>query len=387
MKKFRDMAISLGFALLLTAAGLLTLLRRDDSVLYYENRDRTEFPARSAAAFADGAFVSELEPWLADRFPLRTTLLSAQTELELRLGRPVVNGVVVTEELLLPYKDYERWELDYIRKYTGLTADRQAALAEAAAEYGGTAVYMSLPEQFSYFSDRYPAYMENRQWYSVPVETTFRGVMEERGLLFLEMGRVFDALGRPEEYYYHSDHHFTFEGALVCYHSLMDFLREHTGLELRELREGENLLLRESGNRFLGSYGRKLYGRWESGDRFVWGEITETVPFTREDNGVPSEPFLLRLPEYDWEDVAYTAYMGGDMAETVLRTERPELPSLLIIGESYTNALETLLWWSFDETRSLDLRHYTEMTAEEYVRLYRPDIVLVIRDDTAYITE
>ena len=73
-------------------------------------------------------------------------------------------------------------------------------------------------------------------------------------------------------------------------------------------------------------------------------------------------------------------YMGGDIAETVIDTGRPELPSLLIYGDSYTNALETLLWYSFDVTRAVDLRCYQGRSLADYIQEYQPDVVLCIRD-------
>ena len=80
------------------------------------------------------------------------------------------------------------------------------------------------------------------------------------------------------------------------------------------------------------------------------------------------------------EPVLYNLYMGGDVAETILDTQRPELPSCLIYGDSFTNAVECLAYYSFDQTRSLDLRHYSEMPLTEYIEQYQPEVVLCIRD-------
>lgn len=77
----------------------------------------------------------------------------------------------------------------------------------------------------------------------------------------------------------------------------------------------------------------------------------------------------------------YTAYMGGDMGETIVQTGRPELGKILIVGDSFTNAFETLCYRSFGEMRSLDFRHYSETSLTEYIRDYQPDVVLVMRDD------
>ena len=137
-------------------------------------------------------------------------------------------------------------------------------------------------------------------------------------------------------------------------------------------------------NPFLGSRNRKLYALWETHDRLTYAVPREEIPFTRMDNGQEVEPTVLRLPEKDTAPVEYLVYMGGDKGETILRTDRPELPKVLIFGDSFTNALETLLYPSFDEMRSLDLRHYNAKTLWEYIEEYQPDIVLDIRDDSSW---
>ena len=59
---------------------------------------------------------------------------------------------------------------------------------------------------------------------------------------------------------------------------------------------------------------------------------------------------------------------------------------MLIFGDSFSNALETLLYTSFDETRILDLRHYKEKSLKDYITDYQPDIVLCVMNDTFYYT-
>ena len=78
--------------------------------------------------------------------------------------------------------------------------------------------------------------------------------------------------------------------------------------------------------------------------------------------------------------------MGGDIGETILQTNRPSLKTALIVGDSFTNALETLLWTGFDETRSLDYRHYKGESLIDYVQTYQPDVVLIVRDESLYLS-
>ena len=82
---------------------------------------------------------------------------------------------------------------------------------------------------------------------------------------------------------------------------------------------------------------------------------------------------------------AYNYYMGGDIAETVIKTNRPDLPRVLVVGDSFTNALESILYTSFDEMHSLDYRHYDGKNILDYIADYQPDVVLYVRDDLSYI--
>ena len=93
------------------------------------------------------------------------------------------------------------------------------------------------------------------------------------------------------------------------------------------------------------------------------------------------------LPTAEDLPTTYNLYMGGDYGETILETNRPELPDVLVFGDSFTNALETLLYNSFDEMRSLDLRHYTDKTLRDYITDYQPDIVICVMNDTFYYTQ
>ena len=138
-------------------------------------------------------------------------------------------------------------------------------------------------------------------------------------------------------------------------------------------------------NPYLGTYNRKLYGQSPVTEPLWVCESPMEVPFTRMDNGEEVEAEVFDLPDSTWQYVYYTAYMGGDQAETILDTGREDLPKVLIWGDSFTNAFESLAWMSFGEIRSIDLRYYTEKSLPQYIDDYRPDIVLCIRDDLSYL--
>ena len=110
------------------------------------------------------------------------------------------------------------------------------------------------------------------------------------------------------------------------------------------------------------------------------------IPYERYDNGINVPASVVSTPERSEEIVTYSAYMGGDIGESRIVTNRPDLPSVLIYGDSFTNPIETILWTSFNETRSLDFRHYDEKSLGEYLCEYQPDIVICVRDETVFFS-
>lgn len=49
---------------------------------------------------------------------------------------------------------------------------------------------------------------------------------------------------------------------------------------------------------------------------------------------------------------------------TTIDTGRRELPSILIYGDSFTNAVESIAWYSFDRMESADFRYYKDKTLD-----------------------
>ena len=78
--------------------------------------------------------------------------------------------------------------------------------------------------------------------------------------------------------------------------------------------------------------------------------------------------------------------MNGDYASTEIDTKRPELPNVLIYGDSFTNAVECLLYTSCNKMWSLDMRYCDEGTLEEYITAYQPDVVICLRDYGAFLS-
>lgn len=387
MKKLADRVFLLCAAAALLSVPALTLARVSArQSLYYENRTLADKPAWDWEAVLEGDWFSGWEAWYSDRVPGRTTLLrlTAKADLDL-LKRPVVNDVVVSGDKLLPFLPYGRWDTRVHRTNAEPFAEDLGAFSRRVEELGGRFWFVGIPEQGPYFYDHYPPELENRRWNSTAANAAFFQALEDHGVAYVDMEAVYDAQGRPEAYYSAVDHHYRWRGALAAYEAVLDRINGDAGWALPVTREAD-LNIRALPNPYLGSRNRKLYGLWPSEERAEIGELKQPIPFTREDDGQACGAEVYALPGSEEQLVTYGLYMGGDHGETVIRTNRPELPNALIFGDSFTNAMETLLYTSFNETRSLDLRYYEEKSLREYVEEYRPEVVLCVRDNTAFYT-
>ena len=387
MSKYADRAfLAILMAVLLAVPAGAALWSHRETTAYYENRTLAEFPALTWESLWDGSFSGELERWYSDHAPGRTTLLKLDTAVQMSLlRRPVVNDVVMDAGgVLVPFQKFDEYARAAYEAAVPPIAEDYGLLNRHIAENGGAFYFVGFPEQRVYFEDRFPAYLNSHADEAAAADRVFQAALTDQGVRFLDMGAVYDGLGHPAEFYSTVDHHYHYRGAYAAYRSILEALRED-GFDLPVLTE-EDLTLQELPNPYLGSRNRKLYDLWPNLERAAIGVQTDPVPYTRTDNGQPSDTPLFVLPSAENLPVSYNLYMGGDFGETVLETNRPELPDLLIFGDSFTNALETLLYASFDETRSLDLRYYTDMSLKDYISAYQPDVVLCVQNDTGYYT-
>ena len=293
--------------------------------------------------------------------------------------------MVPSEGMLLGFNAYETPDPAVINNQAQTMAGQLAQLRDVVEGYGGHFYYVAVPGQYTYFSDAYPNFLNNREAYTALEIPAFTQAMEEQGVNLLDMGPVLDQLGKPKEYYSLADYHYQFEGAYVTYRTILEEINRDLGLDLTIL-DGDSLTVETLPNPYLGSRGRKIFGLENCGEYLTIGLPKNPIPFTRADNGAETAAAVYAMPATDTENVLYSLYMGGDVGETVIETNRPGLPSILIYGDSFTNPVECLAYYSFDEMRSIDLRHYKDMTLADYIQTYQPDIVVGIRDYEALLS-
>lgn len=369
-----------GFVLLLillTAGFLFVSVReRRQTVSVYENRTLAASPEFSLQSAWDGSYWKGWDAYFSDHAARRDQLLRDWAWLQLCVKRqPVVNDVVVTPTVLLPYlgdRDLSHTDFEAVGRDA---VERLLPIQAAVEARGGLFLYLEVEGYPSVYRDEFPAMLRPTVDYYRQRAAAFDAAAAEKGLKLLRLQDVLEPKGGCKPYYYKVDHHYTLYGAHEAYLALCARCREE-GLELPVLEEPG---IYSVDAEFLGAYSRKLYELSPVKGEFYSFDLSLVPPYTRWDEGVQTDAPLIAWRPGE-PTVRYEAYMGGDRGETVICTERPELPSILIVGDSYTNPVEAFCVCSFNEVRSLDFRYYSGKTLSQYLRDYPADVVVILRD-------
>lgn len=386
MKKIFNYLFVLGTVLLFLFGMLFLVFSPKSNYSFFENRNFEEKPELTAKNVWTGEYFTGMENYLCDHAPLREKCLKLQTLMDLNVfHRPVVNDIVIGDDILLAWNDYKYFNESDIKSASESYADTLMKFRDIVESYGGEYYYVGVPCQYAYFSDEYPSYLENNKKYTDCVLKYFTEAMDERKINFIDMGQVTDEMGHPECYGSRVDNHYGIQGGIITWREIVKQISSDTNYNLSFPTDDE-IELEKLPNRYVGSRSRKVLDCWKGTDESLYiAKFKNDVNFERMDNGEESEPSVYTIPE-TWEMATYSVYMGGNKSETFIDTNRNDLPSVLIYGDSFTNAVESVAYISCGEMRSLDLRYYKDMSLSDYVKKYEPDVVICIRDYEALIS-
>ena len=300
--------ISLAALFLLSAAVLTVrnMVNYPDAFSLYENKKLSKPETFSGKSLSDGSFLQSMEPAFSDHMAFREYWLKAYTALQMDvLNKPIVQGLVVQEDLLLP--QYAAAEPEDSWPAAENMVKNLLKLQETVENYGGKFLLVGLPEQSSILGDRYPAAIPNNGETFANRQQALFEAGAAAGLQMLNMKPVFLQSDDPTRLYCVSDHHYRLQGAYLTYTTICESLRQR-GVDVPVLEE-RDFTWKALPNPFLGSLNRKLLGLWETEEPLWIYELHQPIPFRRWDNGQEVAAEVFDLPENETSFVQYTSYL------------------------------------------------------------------------------
>ena len=370
-----------------------------------EKRDLATFPKFSFERLLSGAFTKEISTWFSDSEPYRDHFMqmSMETKHSLALSQGENNVTFhASSDATAAAGDDNAPADPEMQQYENHTADENAKISNAGIIVTGSGKNVRALMAFGGSSKGCVGYAQacnlyqktfgkNVQVYCLIIPTAveyycpeqakyisrpqFPNIKSTYALLDKEVKSVdaYTPLGQhaKEDIYLRTDHHWA---PLGGYYAAEAFAKT-AGVPFKDLSHYERKVL----HRYVGSmYGyAKDIAIKNAPEDFVYyvpKNVTYTTTYTDYQvdknyhvtaEGKPhSGPFFQHLR--DGSGAAYCTFMGSDQRLTVVRTSTPSKRRLLILKDSFGNALPGYLFFSFGEIHVVDSRYFLK-NMKDYV--------------------
>ncbi len=335
-------------------AGLVRTVFFPKQINAYENRYAEKLAPFTLEGWLDGSFQDSVDAALADQVQLAQYYKKAFNLVSSRYLKAVSEPVLSRcPDRYVKYVDALMFDGYITYPYRSLP-DLTEWLDDKADNYDR--YFQAHPEL-----DFYVYYIEKDT--DVDFQTGTRVGASDYILDRLELPP--DRLGRFEvdsfeafrTRFYRTDHHWNLDGSYQGYTQLLELL----GVEDEPLAPvgGAVELGRFSGSKATGAasgFSEPFYAY-----RFDFPDMEITVNGAAADYG-DQDAFLDGLRDRP----TYGDFYGWDNGEVIFSTGRTDREDLLVIGESYDNAVLKLLASHFDHTYAVDLRYYEAHMGEEF---------------------
>lgn len=322
-----------GFLLVMTIADLCVPFRSFSDM---ENRYLAGAPKFSLAALFDGSYTRKYETYVSDQFVGRDSWITAKSHSESALLKTENNGIVYGKDgrLFEKYTSYDEGQLERNLDFIAQFANKQGNVTFSVVPSG----YVLMPDALPYgltLADQETALLNIEKSLS---ENIFNGAV-----------RWIDTLGLlrasgEDDLYYRTDHHWRVRGAYLFY---KEFCTEKGFVPV----PAESLPLREVEG-FYGTYFSKCKRAGTPPDTLTFYDIpVDSVTVDGVEKGGWYDETLFEKRD------KYGALLYGNGGLTVLKNEDGPR-KLLLIKDSYSNALAPLFLENYDAVYVVDLRSF-----------------------------
>lgn len=363
MTKAYSRAVTALFCLFLGGLLVWHVLLPDRDRSEVENRTLAQKPEFSWAALKDGSYTAAVEEYFADQFPLRDEWTGLKARAEQLIGKHLFNGVYLCGDTLIskveaPSDGLEEKSLGYVAQL----ADKTEA-----------PVYLGLiPSAAEVWSDLLPQGAENFD------QAAYLDRAAELGLPMVDfLGALEAHAGEPV--FYRTDHHWTTLGAFYGANAVLEAMGKEP------LSQGD-FAPETVTEDFNGTLYSTSGVHWLTPDTMEFWVEDAGLEITSWRTGAP-EPGVLYDRSYLEQKDKYSAFLGGNQPLCVIRNEAAAgQGKLLLIRDSYSDALAPFLVQRFEEVHLLDARYY-RAPASAYAADNAIDAVAVVYSVPNFITD
>ncbi|QAS53418.1 DHHW family protein [Halobacillus litoralis] len=385
MKKLRNALTSIGFVIVLFTIGLYMIFSPVRETSYIENRSLATAPPIEGNQIVNGEFMKRFEQFFTDQFPGRDVWLKTYLNIQSTLDKTFLLGYYVSEDAWITTEPDHSFPEGQLAE----GAEHVNALNEELQNKGMDFYYINTPHKVTNMQFLLPDYIERGAYDQV--RHYFLNSLD-RSVEKMDMIEQFNedySDSEMKQLFFKTDHHWNSYGAFEGYRKIIEWLAEqnqefspvtekltHDAYERSCLSEKE----------FVGSFNRQLYLSVDTEERkcafFPKDDAYDDFVVENEGERVDNQNIYGRAFHDTEEKVYYSTLHTTDFRELkITNPARPEGEKVLIIKDSYVNALSFLMAQQFQETTYYDPRHNKDRSLMEYIKNHDFDIVMVMYND------
>lgn len=369
MQKKQHLISTVLFFCVLCVLSVATLCGKKRSFSENENRALAKRPSLSADTVLDKSFMNGVETYLSDHFVAREAWITAKYESERVLGKEELGGVYVTPDRLI----LKQAEPDPDIAEASVNAINRFAQSCKAPVY-----FLLAPTASAIYADTLPEHAPNldqKAW----IDNIGSRLSDQ--VTQIDVYNTMKSM-REEYIYYRTDHHWTSYGAYCAYKTAIKKLGvspisyDHYNIE-------------HASSNFRGTlYSRCLYDGVEPDILDIYtNKDGDPVQSLSVYDGVKEITYdSLYFRDFLKQKDQYSTFLGQNAAKLTIRTNVNTDKRLLVIKDSYANAMIPFLAQHYQEIVVLDLRYVRGL----YQDLVSPDAfsqVLILYNTSNFATD
>lgn len=357
------------FGIFILAVLIINFIVPDKGFSQKENRVLASRPAISVSQLTSGKFADGYETYVNDQFFLRDWWITLRATSQRILGNTKENGVFLGKNGYL-MEDFTAPSQERLNRTVN-------AMADFAARHSELPQYALIaPNAVNILSDKLPALAAATD--QNPYLDATASALEKAGVTFVD---VRDTLSQHKEdnIYYHTDHHWTTQGAYFAYLQLAKVLGINSSSipydKLPVSKSFQGTLSAKSGFRA---------SKKEEMDVFLpRDEVpSSVVNYVDEQKKTASFYDTSQLETRD----KYAMFFGGNHSKVVITTPTEENRTLLIIKDSYANSLVPFLAPFYRKIVLVDPRYFYD-DLEELIQVEEIQEVLYLYNANTFYAD
>lgn len=375
-KKVFNLVFTVILVVIMSAGAIRTVFFPKE-INFYENRYAEKPEALTKEGWLDGSFQSGLDDALADQVNFSSTYKKIYNFISGKFANKVSDSFVeqAPEEYVnimghLAFKNrlvFSPFNLSDKQQAFDAKVENYNAYFKAFPDIEFYCYYVEKDTDIDFSTGQKPG-ASDYIYSKLELNSSHKGVFSV------------DSFDDFADNFYETDHHWNYKGSYKAYLEIIDML----GAEGDPIKpEGEPVKI----GTFSGSKARSSSATSELSENFsVYKFDFPQMDVTITDSGATDyghqSEYLANDAEPD-ANVSYGDFYGGDSGEVIFSTNQSERENILVIGESYDNAVLKLLASHYNNTYSVDLRNYEHSVGKrfafsEYVREHDINKVLLI---------